>query len=705
MTRWAAIGVVAACTGAAWASFSFGAGALLAVVGVAGLGAAVRRGGPTVVLGVVVVACAVSGLLARSHDVIVLNAPVPAGRHTVSGHVILDAIEGRSGPVAVISPRSLDGVSWRGPALAVRGPVGDLAAGDLVEVTGVVRQGGFLLRGDPVAGSITVDRVDSIQPAGGVMGIANALRARVTATVAPERSSSAALVAGFLIGDTRAVDEADLDAMRRSGLSHYVAVSGSNVALFLGALWLVTVPLTSNPRRRALVGLAGLAVFVAATRAEPSVVRAATMAGLVLGGRAMSIPLDGWSALAVAVPALLLFDGGLAANVGFQLSVAATAGVMAGIRLFAGRTPRWAWSALGASIAAQAAVTPLLLLHFGSVPLASPFANVVTAPLVTASTSAGIGAVVTGLAPLAVFAERVAGAVITVAHLGADLPQLGVRGVAFLAVLVAMSKTRLRGAAAGLAAVLVSTAILPAPPPERPQLIALDVGQGDAIVVAGPDGAVVLVDTGPDPAVVRAALRRHRIDRIDLLILTHGDVDHVGGLIGVPRPRRMWIPMHPDAGLEQARSWAEAEGIPVTMVSRDDRLSVGVIDLAVLGPGRRYLADNDGSIVLMASIAGGASVLLPGDVETIAQRELPPVDPDVLIVPHHGAGTSDPAWLAGLSPAVAVISVGEGNPYGHPDPRVLEVLEATSGIVCRTDLGGDIVVDLVVPRRCRPGIP
>ena len=90
------------------------------------------------------------------------------------------------------------------------------------------------------------------------------------------------LLAGFMVGDTSGVDEVDQSAMRRAGLSHFTAVSGSNVAIFLGLLYLVVGPIGIGPKRRAVLGLLGLPVFAAATRFEPSVLRASAMAGLVL---------------------------------------------------------------------------------------------------------------------------------------------------------------------------------------------------------------------------------------------------------------------------------------------------------------------------------------------------------------------------------------------------------------------------------------
>ncbi|MBP1633275.1 MAG: internalization competence protein comec/rec2, partial [Acidobacteria bacterium] len=209
-------------------------------------------------------------------------------------------------------------------------------------MSGVARTAAFLTGAGPVAGRITARQVERLGPATDpLFATGNLLRRRVLEGTADFAGRPAAgLLLGFLVGDTSGLSDADTEALRLSGLSHFVAVSGSNVALFLSAWWLAGGPLAWGPRRRALLGLAGLAVFVVVTRWEPSVVRAATMAGLVLGARLVGRAIDGWTALGGSVTLLLLGWGDLAADPGFQLSVAATAGVLAGARLFAGRRPR-----------------------------------------------------------------------------------------------------------------------------------------------------------------------------------------------------------------------------------------------------------------------------------------------------------------------------------------------------------------------------
>ena len=327
------------------------------------------------------------------------------------------------------------------------GPAAGVAAGERVLAAGTLAAGSFHLGSGPVAGEVEARVVQRLGPAEDpLFATGNVLRRRVLDGVAAFGSRpAAALLAGFLIGDTSRLPDADAEALRLAGLSHFVAVSGSNVALFLTAWWLASGPLGWGPRRRAVLGLVGLAVFIVVTRWEPSVVRAATMAALVLGGRLAGRPVDGWTALGGSVTLLLLVSGDMAGDAGFQLSVAATAGVLAGGGLWRGRRPRWAWTALGATVSAQAAVAPLLLVHFGSVPLFAPLTNVISAPLVAGATALGGVGVVAGATPLTGVALLAADAVLAVARFGRDLPQLDWGGVGVVAAAGALAlRPRLR---------------------------------------------------------------------------------------------------------------------------------------------------------------------------------------------------------------------------------------------------------------------
>jgi competence protein ComEC len=400
----------------------------------------------------------------------------------------------------------------------------------------------------------------------------------------------------------------------------------------------------------------------------------------------------------VAVAALLLLSGQLAGDVGFQLSVAASVGIMVGSGMFAARRPKALWSTLGAATAAQIAVIPVLLLHFGTVPLMSPIANLLSAPLVTGATVMGASAVVIGWGPAVAVSSALAGAVLGIADVAARWPQLGAAGVLAAlgaAALVRLPRTR-PAAVTGLAFIFALSVLAPSRPPNVPTVTFLDVGQGDAVLLRDPSGLVALVDGGRDPLVLLESLRRHHIGRVDLLVGTHGDVDHVGGFDGIFNDHavgRLWVPDHPDQGpeLEGLVDAAITVGVPVDRVRPGISYMLGSIGIEALGPGRRYAARNDGSIVLWAHAE--QTLLLPGDIGAVAQRELPSLQPDILLVPHHGSSSTDQRWLAATAGAIAVVSVGT-NTYGHPAPEILAVLADTQTNVMVTMDEGDVTLGL-----------
>ncbi|MBA2337534.1 MAG: ComEC/Rec2 family competence protein [Acidimicrobiia bacterium] len=700
---------------------------MAAVAGVVALAAsvAVRR----VALAAVLVgfACAGfgAGMLAAARIDSAAAVPIDRGGLQATGRVLSDPALGRFGPtmlvrasgptladevillVALDDAATVDGIRRPDPAEA-RGTLDGIAAGDMVTVDGVVADDPGRYRGQRYRASLEATSVTLVTPAAGpFFGPGNLLRRTVLEGLAGPPSQAAALVAGFLVGDTEGLSASSLDELRQAGLTHFVAVSGSNVAMFLGAWWLVIGPLRLDPRLRAGLGILALGVFVVATRWEPSVMRAASMAGVLLVGRIVGIPIDPWRALGMAVVGLLLWSAELAIDVGFQLSVAATAGVMLAIAVRSPPRPRWLWTVLIATAGAQLAVLPILLVQFGTVPLLSPVANVLAMPLVTAATIlGGIGAV-TGLDPALDIGLAAAQGVLGVAGLAAGWPQLDAVGLLWLGGVVVCLRV-----AGNLRPILAVAAVaglvawgLPLAAPTQPVVVFLDVGQGDAILLRDPPDMVVLVDGGPDPVVLAAALRRHGVGAIDLLIVTHGDADHTAGLEGVFDQRdvgEIWYPAGQETGelLTELLEAAAAFGVPATAVGAGHGADLGRITVELLGPQRRYAADNDGSIVMAVS-AGGVEVLLTGDVEAVAQNELPARRPDVLQVPHHGSSTTDLVWLKETVGSVAVISVGD-NRFGHPTPEVLDAL-ATADASIRTTLNdGDVLVPLCPCRTSPP---
>jgi competence protein ComEC len=422
------------------------------------------------------------------------------------------------------------------------------------------------------------------------------------------------------------------------------------------------------------------------------------MAGLVMAGRLLDVVFEVWQVVALASIAVLAHDPWLVHSVGFQLSVMATCGVVAGARWPS--EPGKIRRALAITLGAQLAVAPLLLWHFGSIPLLSPLSNLVAAPLVSLATLLGIVAV-SGPTLALVPGEWVASLVIDISHMSAGWPQVGWVGFIASAGMIPITPRMWRRypeVVALLAAGALVIMVLPGSSRlDAGEVAVLDIGQGDAILIAGGEGRYALVDGGHDQTLLVERLREFGVRHIDLVVMTHGDADHAGGLealpgrIGIGEIWERSAPHQTPAG-DRFLAGAIGLGIPVRQPTVGVRADLGTVQIEVLGPGRRYASANDQSVVLLVT-GPSRTMLLSGDIEVVAQAELDGLDVDVLKVPHHGGGTSDPGWLASTGAELAVISVG-ANDFGHPVPWVIEVLESSGAVVQRTDVDGTVVVDL-----------
>lgn len=696
---WLVIGVI---WPACWLGLSFDPAVTLgAAMATSGL-ALIARGGRSLPWILVLVLGWSAGALAQVAEDRELEALGSETRSVrVAAAAVTDAQPTRFGSRLVIAPFATEGPTgweqWNGPRIATTSrEVERIVLGDRLIVRGIIRPGEVRVGRLTVAGSMSNPAIELLGPTElPLVGFANQLRARVLGNL-DLTDPGDALLAGFLVGDTTGVSDADLEALRRAGLTHYVAVSGSNVATFLALWWLVLAPVARHPRLRAAIGLVGVVVFVVVTRAEPSVVRAGVMVSVVLVGRMFGWAFDRYTALAIAVLGCLSLAPSLAADVGFQLSVAATVGVMFGSQRIVFE-PRPVATVVGATISAQVAVAPILLTVFGSLPALAPLANLVAAPLVSVSTVLGGLGALTGFRPLTIAGSVFADAVLWVGRVAAPWPQLGVMGATLIvaAGLMMLRFPLLRAPGAVITAVIVAASIAGVGSPLAPgTVVFLDVGQGDSELLVG-DGFTVLIDGGPDPGVLTEKLADFGVDHVDLLIVSHVHADHIEGLAAVVGRMPIgaaWLAF--DHQSTPASEWlVEAlavAGVKVVQPPIGTVVSEGGLTIEVLGPLRRYASPNDQSLVVEVTVSG-RSHLFVGDIEVVAQTELAGLTADVLKVPHQGAATSDAEWLSTVAPDLAVISVGP-NDFGHPADWVIDVLEASGATVMRTDRDGDVIV-------------
>jgi competence protein ComEC len=546
----------------------------------------------------------------------------------------------------------------------------------------------------------------------------------------------AALLPGLAIGDTSTMPGVLRDEFRATGLTHLTAVSGANVAIVVGAVFGLLGLLHAGPRTRVVCAALALVGFVVLARPSPSVLRAAVMGSVALlavlsGRRRSAVP-----ALAAAVIGLLLVDPALATDPGFALSVLATGALVLlapgwSAKLRRVGVPPGLAEALTVPAAAHLVTAPVVAGLSGEISMVAVAANLLAAPAVAPATVLGVlGAVVSPLSAdtawlCAWLAGPAVGWLVEIARRGAAIPgavlewPAGVPGglAAAVVVVALLAVTRSRRARSLLAAVVLGLLLVLVPtrwvtpgwPASGWSVVACDVGQGDAVVLStGEPGRAVLVDAGPDIGTVDGCLSRLGVRALSLVVLSHLHADHVGGLPAALAGRSVGAvavgPVREPAwAFEQVRRVSAATGVPVVQLRAGQRLSWPALTLDVLGPirpstlvdGDDGTAVNDESLVLRAATPSGR-VLLTGDIELLAQAKLlaSGVDlrADVLKVPHHGSRYTAPAFLAAVRPRLALVSVGAGNRYHHPNPTVLDALRAAGALVRRTDEAGDVAV-------------
>jgi competence protein ComEC len=563
---------------------------------------------------------------------------------------------------------------------------------------------------------------------------ANDLRSGFSRAATSLPGDGATLLPGLSIGDVSAVGP-DLDAaMKASSLSHLTAVSGANCAVVIALIMLVGGALGFRRRTRVILALAMLAGFVVLVTPGPSVLRAAVMAVIVVFSAAAGRPGRGVPALALAVIVLLLFDPWLARDYGFALSVLATAGLLVLAGPLARVLARWMPSALAAVIsiplAAQLACQPVLILLNPAVPLYGVAANLLAGPATPVATVLGLIAclLLPWLPGLGYACAQIAWVpsawIASVASVAATLPanQLpwlgGVAGLALMAaltvsilVLVLRPAGRRRGlASTSLTALVVvffgayggslvgagigrQLAI-----PSSWQIGACDIGQGDAVIVR--DGDLhALVDLGPDPKLLTACLNRLGIDRIDLLVMTHFDLDHMGGLNAVIGRVGIALVGPPENSQDRARLAAlERGGADVRIASSGDHGTLGGLRWDILWPktGSTVMqTGNDGCVTIAFDGAGIRSVFLcdlgeESQNALLATNRVRPVD--VVKVAHHGSANQSERMYETLGARLGVISVGADNQYGHPTERALGILGKVGTLGLRTDQSGMILI-------------
>jgi competence protein ComEC len=578
-----------------------------------------------------------------------------------------------------------------------------------------------------------------------------------------------AMLRGLLLGDKSGIRKAWIDDFRRSGTYHALVISGSHITLVC-CIFLIWLRWFGYGTRTVLVASALTAwLYAVVAGADPPVLRAAAGFSLYVVARLFHRRARVLNLLAAVTLAFLLVDPNQLFDASFQLSFLSVAAIGAFLprpasgpipapAVMASRLERrlivetlhlvarlslasarrlvdsicWAfgalWSLFRVSFAVQVGLALPMVLLFHRVSISGLSANLVVVPILSAAIPFGFLAIFTRWHWVAWLAGWLLDRSEDMAAWHARLEPLwrvaappvwlgALFTVALLACAFPLAR-RWRWPAVALCAVTLALIVVhPFPPDAAPgtlELAAVDVGQGESLLLALPDSQFVLVDTGGLPVFGRAAasdfdigeevvspyLWTRGVRRLAALALTHLHDDHAGSaeaLMENFRPRELWTGFTPDTPRWRSiEKRARELGIIVRVLKQGEHFMLGRVWWETLAPpaaqpwtGR---ARNDDSLVLRLRY-GRHAFLLTGDIDRRVERRL--LDEglvgsvDVLKVAHHGSRTGLlPEFLHQARPAVSIISAGAGNAYGLPNPATVEALRAEHALLLRTDLSG-----------------
>ena len=564
--------------------------------------------------------------------------------------------------------------------------------------------------------------------------------------VLPEPAAS--LGAGIAFGRDGNLSMDRKEDYNASGLRHLVAVSGSNISMVAAMTIALAVPLVG--RKRAWIPAAlTIALYLLVAGFAPSVLRAGIMAGVLLLGGAIGRPQSGLPALAGALIVMTALDPRDALEPGFQLSMAATAGLLTlapwiahWLERWSARhtftsVPTWVCEVTALSLAASLATAPIMWFHFGELSLVGPFANVIVQPVLLVAFWLSVFTAAAGLVSnsagwwLSLAAYYPLAYIDTVASVAASLPfatlSLGSAGrattVALFLPLVFLgglayrfvprslppsvrierrrkSARRILASATlgAFALAVIPISMLPARNAGELRIDFLDIGQGDAILITAPTGEQMLIDGGPSGIELARQLSdvmAHWDRTIDVVVLTHPQEDHMGGLPELLD--RFGVARQVIGGrVNDTATFRTLQGrvrTPQATVA-GDTITLGELTFDVLWPPAGYSGEdlNDASVVMRLRY-GDVTLLLTGDIQAEAQASLvaqESVSATLLKVPHHGSRTSDPDFLASVAPSIAAIQAGRDNRFGHPHKETLAALAGAR--ILRTDVHGRITI-------------
>ncbi|WP_297148960.1 DNA internalization-related competence protein ComEC/Rec2 [uncultured Ellagibacter sp.] len=588
----------------------------------------------------------------------------------------------------------------------------------------------FYLQGiDAVSSPGTIKRLDDSRSVGGIL--ANVRKSAIALFDGQE--DAGALCQALVCGYREQLRESDLYAACKTvGVAHLVAVSGAHLSIMCGMIASV-LQVVRTPRRFSLaIQLAVLSIYLVLTGMPISALRAAAMAVVGMTSFLARRRRATLSALGACIVVIIAISPQSSVSISFFLSAMSTLGIIALMPLISSwlsavSIVRRIAEPLALTLAAMVGTTPFSAALFSQLPLVSPVANLVVAPLFTlALTVSLVGSVASLAAPVVVplalpFANGAAFLLAQAITIFAEIPfacvpvSLSVSWGLALSIagplLLWLLWPQLTGStifAMGSAACACAIAFVVVVPLLRPsEIVMLDVAQGDAFLLRS-KGSAILIDTGNHDALLKEALARQGVFHLDAVVISHADDDHCGSLQaldGVVAIDSVLVAHDAvtcdcescESLIKSASSVVGSANVKPLAVG--DTVTCGEFSLKVIWPHKfNDEGGNADSLCLLASLAtsGGTwTALFCGDAESEQLKEMIDEgtlgDIDIYKVGHHGSKAALTESVVNIiRPEVSLVSVGEGNRYGHPAAQTLSLLDNVGSHVFRTDEMGDV---------------
>lgn len=554
----------------------------------------------------------------------------------------------------------------------------------------------------------------------------------------PEQSG--AFMNALLFGDRQQMTFEVEEQYQQFGLVHLLAISGSHIVLLMVIVYFILLRSGVTREIATVCLIFFIPIYMILAGASPSVIRASITGVLMLIAFMCSIRLSSLDALSITAICMLIFDPYLVFNIGFQFSFVGSFALLLSAPLLLESGNGVIRNSIYISLISQLVSTPILLYHFGYYSPYSIFLNILYVPFLSLIVLPCSIIILICLPIIPFLAKSFANVLSIGLNLSNDflsycesLPftrlnfgqtpilLVALYCVSIISVLMVWERRISKGMVFIFAGIFlfISTGHYVYPYfRESGSVTFLDVGQGDAILIRLPyDQEIYLIDTGGTIRLNKEEWQRKKhefsvgndilipylqkegIKKIDKLIVTHGDADHIGAaqelLSNITVKEVVFSRKEQEAILEKAvKKQALEKEVKISEVGEGESWRVNEAEFFVLAPTGKERSENNASIVLWAKL-GGITWLFTGDLEEEGEKGLvatyPDLRADVLKVAHHGSNTSSiTPFLSAVQPNIAIISVGERNRYGHPHKEVIERFEKMGIEIWRTDKQGAI---------------